>query len=355
MKNTKSSSFQMEQSAPVPQLSYPSTSAFSSHRRSPSNLPNPLEMGRTSMSGQSSTEYLPPFGGSSQQPLTPRGQQQQLPDYTAALANIPAPQQQQQQYSSYLPSQQTPSLSSQSLSYPTPQGLYYQNTGNYSQQNLSTSYYPQTAYAQQPQQQQAQMTGYQYPTSSYQLQPGLTSTPSTPALQTQAPTLAIDPNSTPRGYDYTYAPLGTSSSGSGYNSGAHSPIRHYRPTGNASSSHTRSHSRSRSKSQQTQFLTQFVTVNQPQSLPKSSTAWSPEDDRLLRILKEEKKLGWREISTYFPSRTLNACQFRWRRIVIGVAVDKKKEDEPASQGNGSSSSSSSSDQYSKAKISKLLN
>ncbi|GMG30559.1 unnamed protein product [Ambrosiozyma monospora] len=310
-------------------------------------------------SHMSTTNLLPPFGGTNQQPLTPRGQHQQLPDYTAALANIPPPQPQQQQYTSYLPTQSTPSFTSQTLSYPTPQGLYYQNTGSYSQQNLSTSYLPQTTYAQQPQQQQVQMSGYQYPTSSSQLQVGLTSAPSTPALPSQVPTLAIDPNSTPRGYDsnsyYTYAPVSTSSSGSGYNSGAHSPIRHYRPTGNASSSHTRSHSRSRSKSQQTQFLTQFVTVNQPQNLPKSSTAWSPEDDRLLRILKEEQKLGWREISTHFPSRTLNACQFRWRRIVIGVAVDKKKEDEPASQGSVSNSSSTSSDTYSKAKISKLLN
>ncbi|ODV82715.1 hypothetical protein CANARDRAFT_25699 [[Candida] arabinofermentans NRRL YB-2248] len=54
-------------------------------------------------------------------------------------------------------------------------------------------------------------------------------------------------------------------------------------------------------------------------MAKSSSAWAPEDDKLLRMLKEEKKLGWREIASYFPNRTLNACQFRWRRIVIGVA------------------------------------
>lgn len=57
---------------------------------------------------------------------------------------------------------------------------------------------------------------------------------------------------------------------------------------------------------------------------RSSSAWPPEDDRLLRKLKEEKKLGWREIASYFPNRTLNACQFRWRRLVIGVSGKKDK-------------------------------
>jgi len=58
---------------------------------------------------------------------------------------------------------------------------------------------------------------------------------------------------------------------------------------------------------------------------RSSSAWPPEDDRLLRKLKEEKKLGWREIASYFPNRTLNACQFRWRRLVIGVSGKKDKK------------------------------
>ncbi|GMG39430.1 unnamed protein product [Ambrosiozyma monospora] len=147
MKHTKSSSspFQMEQSAPVPQLSYPSTtSAFSSHRRSPSNLPNPLEMGGSSH--MSTTNLLPPFGGTNQQPLTPRGQHQQLPDYTAALANIPPPQPQQQQYTSYLPTQSTPSFTSQTLSYPTPQGLYYQNTAHPNYRLVSHPHHPLLLY-----------------------------------------------------------------------------------------------------------------------------------------------------------------------------------------------------------------
>ncbi|KAH3666208.1 hypothetical protein OGAPHI_004397 [Ogataea philodendri] len=58
---------------------------------------------------------------------------------------------------------------------------------------------------------------------------------------------------------------------------------------------------------------------------KSSTAWTPEDDKLLRMLKEEKNYGWREIASYFPNRTLNACQFRWRRLVVGVAGKRGSE------------------------------
>ncbi|KAG7939511.1 hypothetical protein KL934_000445 [Ogataea polymorpha] len=58
---------------------------------------------------------------------------------------------------------------------------------------------------------------------------------------------------------------------------------------------------------------------------KSSSAWSPEDDKLLRMLKEEKNYGWREIASYFPNRTINACQFRWRRLVVGVAGKKHSD------------------------------
>lgn len=59
--------------------------------------------------------------------------------------------------------------------------------------------------------------------------------------------------------------------------------------------------------------------------PKSSTAWLPKDDALLRFVKEYRKLGWREISMYFPTRTLNACQFRWRRLIAGVITNKKNK------------------------------
>ncbi|QPG74159.1 hypothetical protein FOA43_001483 [Brettanomyces nanus] len=70
------------------------------------------------------------------------------------------------------------------------------------------------------------------------------------------------------------------------------------------------------------------------STRRSSSAWPPEDDRLLRELKEEKNLGWREIASYFPHRTLNACQFRWRRLVVGIAKDVKKEIEERTTSEG---------------------
>lgn len=52
---------------------------------------------------------------------------------------------------------------------------------------------------------------------------------------------------------------------------------------------------------------------------KQSSTWSPQEDKLLRELKEVQKLGWREISTFFHDRTPNACQFRWRRIISSLA------------------------------------
>ena len=39
---------------------------------------------------------------------------------------------------------------------------------------------------------------------------------------------------------------------------------------------------------------------------------------MLRHLKEQQKLGWKEIAAHFPNRTTNACQFRWRRLKSGT-------------------------------------
>lgn len=39
---------------------------------------------------------------------------------------------------------------------------------------------------------------------------------------------------------------------------------------------------------------------------------------MLRHLKEQQKLGWKEIAAHFPNRTTNACQFRWRRLMSGT-------------------------------------
>ncbi|KAF3939885.1 hypothetical protein ABW19_dt0209619 [Dactylella cylindrospora] len=59
-------------------------------------------------------------------------------------------------------------------------------------------------------------------------------------------------------------------------------------------------------------------------LPKTPMSWSSEDDVLLRDLKELRKLGWKEISAYFPKRTAHACQFRWRRLVSGTLKGHKQ-------------------------------
>ena len=50
---------------------------------------------------------------------------------------------------------------------------------------------------------------------------------------------------------------------------------------------------------------------------KNPSSWDPEDDLLLRHLKEVKSLGWKDIAQYFDNRTPNACQFRWRRLKSG--------------------------------------
>lgn len=57
--------------------------------------------------------------------------------------------------------------------------------------------------------------------------------------------------------------------------------------------------------------------------PKQYSLWSTDDDRLLRHLKEEKHLGWREIAMHFNSRTASGCQFRWRRL-MGLEKDRKR-------------------------------
>lgn len=55
---------------------------------------------------------------------------------------------------------------------------------------------------------------------------------------------------------------------------------------------------------------------------KTPSSWDPHDDMILRHLKEQLKLGWKEISSHFPNRTTNACQFRWRRLMSGTLRNK---------------------------------
>lgn len=59
---------------------------------------------------------------------------------------------------------------------------------------------------------------------------------------------------------------------------------------------------------------------------KQSSTWTQKEDKILRELKEVQKLGWREILTFFPDRTPNACQFRWRRIISGTNSKETDDD-----------------------------
>lgn len=56
---------------------------------------------------------------------------------------------------------------------------------------------------------------------------------------------------------------------------------------------------------------------------KNPSSWDPQDDILLRHLKEVRKMGWKDISQYFQNRTPNACQFRWRRLKSGNLKSNK--------------------------------
>ncbi|GMM47606.1 hypothetical protein DAPK24_042040 [Pichia kluyveri] len=63
----------------------------------------------------------------------------------------------------------------------------------------------------------------------------------------------------------------------------------------------------------------------PRRMAFGSPTWTKKDDQLLRYLKETEKIGWRDISMYFPMRTINACQFRWRRLVTKDENRRKRE------------------------------
>ncbi|WPK27439.1 hypothetical protein PUMCH_004826 [Australozyma saopauloensis] len=53
------------------------------------------------------------------------------------------------------------------------------------------------------------------------------------------------------------------------------------------------------------------------SFQRTPTSWDTQDDVLLLHLKDNQKLGWKEIASHFHNRTPNACQFRWRRLKSG--------------------------------------
>ncbi|CCH60307.1 hypothetical protein TBLA_0C05110 [Henningerozyma blattae CBS 6284] len=81
--------------------------------------------------------------------------------------------------------------------------------------------------------------------------------------------------------------------------------------------HASSVSTTTSKAATTSVSSSSTTSASVKTTLKNSSSWDPKDDLLLRHLKEVKKLGWKEIATYFDNRTSNACQFRWRRLKSG--------------------------------------
>lgn len=60
-----------------------------------------------------------------------------------------------------------------------------------------------------------------------------------------------------------------------------------------------------------------AAVAAAKNFSRTPTSWDAEDDILLMHLKDEQKLGWKEIASHFNNRTPNACQFRWRRLKSG--------------------------------------
>ncbi|GEQ70660.1 hypothetical protein JCM33374_g4339 [Metschnikowia sp. JCM 33374] len=60
-----------------------------------------------------------------------------------------------------------------------------------------------------------------------------------------------------------------------------------------------------------------AAVPTTKSFTRTPTSWDASDDILLMHLKDNQKLGWKEIASHFNNRTPNACQFRWRRLKSG--------------------------------------
>ncbi|CAN3358708.1 hypothetical protein DICA1_E05446 [Diutina catenulata] len=59
------------------------------------------------------------------------------------------------------------------------------------------------------------------------------------------------------------------------------------------------------------------SMDDKKNFSRTPTSWDAEDDVLLMHLKDQQKLGWKEIASHFNNRTPNACQFRWRRLKSG--------------------------------------
>lgn len=73
---------------------------------------------------------------------------------------------------------------------------------------------------------------------------------------------------------------------------------------------------------------------------RTPSSWDPQDDLLLRHLKEQQRLGWKEIASHFAHRTPNACQFRWRRLRSG-ALKGGTAATPSASGSASATATAS--------------
>lgn len=69
---------------------------------------------------------------------------------------------------------------------------------------------------------------------------------------------------------------------------------------------------------------------------RTPTSWDAQDDLLLMHLKDQQKLGWKEIAGHFNNRTPNACQFRWRRLKSGNLRNVAKTESATSTPNNES-------------------
>lgn len=59
---------------------------------------------------------------------------------------------------------------------------------------------------------------------------------------------------------------------------------------------------------------------------RTAVPWTEEESKLLMKLRE-RGLTWKEIASNFPNRTLNACQFRWKRISMNGVFENEEENE----------------------------
>ena len=73
-------------------------------------------------------------------------------------------------------------------------------------------------------------------------------------------------------------------------------------------------------------------LEQASNIARTAVPWSNEESKLLVELRESG-LTWKEIATRFTNRTLNACQFRWKRISLngGIHFDENDVEEESNK------------------------